>query len=488
MPKDADLEIVSSSVGGSGSGSSGDGPARLMRSDDRTELDTGDYPHVTAHVNVESGSGTISDVDTDTFDIYEDGSEREVVSLEFIDDALDLVFVFDDTGSMGGEIDGAKAGVTDLTDSIDSRDLDARYALVSFKDDVEVDQRFTSRASNLKSSVDQLRASAGGDAPEANFDAIERALALDWRSDAQRVIVDITDAPSHYAGDGSGFSDYTFGEVASDLRDAEVTFISVGPDEENRTDSLKSLAGEVGGLWTDISGVRSSSTFGSSSPDNFQRVLERISSLIASTYVLTYFSCAPPGERTDVEIALDHSDYRRATDTARVDVPGRFDLHPDCKRAGGVTDEGGAETDTDEPSITKVDESEEETGETPGITQIDDASGSDGTPSVTRDDGGTPGVTSAADEPDETLGLVLMPDRTEVRAGEEVAITVRDGNGSRLEGATVEAPNDAAETDRRGTCRLTFSEPAEATITATKAGDDSVEYESTTETITVREA
>lgn len=472
MSKDADLEIVSSSVGGGGSRSSDDGPARLMRSDERTELETGEYPHVTAHVNVESGSSTISSVNTDTFDIFEGGSEREVISLEFIDEALDLAFVFDDTGSMGGEIDGAKAGVTDLTDSIDGRNIDARYALVSFKDDVEVDQRFTARASSLKSSVDQLRASGGGDRPEVNFDAIERALDLDWRADAQRVIIDITDAPSHYAGDGSGFSDYTFGKVASDLQDAAVTFISVGPDKENRTDSLKSLAGEVGGLWTDISGVRSSSSFGSSSPDNFQRVLERISSLIASTYVLTYFSCAPPGKRTEVEIALDHPDYRRDSDTAVVDVPERFDLHPDCTNATGVT-----ETGTDEPSITKVTDSEEEVDDTPGVTRLDDPN-DDEALSVTRVD----------DEPEEPVDLVVMPDRMEVTVGEELTVTVRDGSGERLEDATVEIPSDDTRTDRRGTCQVTFKKPGEKTVTATKVGDDDIKYTTTTATITVYES
>lgn len=467
MSRDATIEIVSSSVGGSSSKSStNDGPAKLMQSGGRTDLDTDEYPHVTAHVNVDSPSGTVKGLGEETFEVRENGEEREITSFEFIDDALDLAFVFDDTGSMSREIDGAKAGVTDLTDSIDNRGIDARYALVSFKDDVEVDQRFTTNASRLKSSVDRLAASGGGDVPEANFDAIERALDLDWRSNAQRVIVDITDAPSHYRNDGSGFSEYTFDDVTQHLREGDVTFISVSPDQENRTDSLKSVAGDVGGLWTDISGVRSSGSGGS--PDNFQRVLERISSLIASTYVLTYFSCAPPGERTPVEIALDHSRYRRVSDTGRVDVPSHFERHSDCLSGGGGVVKEETESDKD----------------TPGVTKLDATETADEPPKVTKTDDG-PGV-SAVDDAEDVVDIALVPDRDTVDRGDSLSVTVRDETGSRLEGVTVTGASGEAQTDSRGTCQLTVTEVPEETITATKEGDGT-EYGSDSVTVTVRE-
>jgi Mg-chelatase subunit ChlD/uncharacterized protein YceK len=438
MSQNATIEVVSSSV--KGGSSDNEGPAKLMRSGDPTNLDTADYPHVTAYVNVDSASGTIRGLEEETFEVHEDGDEREILSLDFIDDALDLVFVFDDTGSMSAEIDGAKAGVTELTDSIDARDINARYAIVSFKDDVEVDQSFTSRASHLKSSVDQLSASSGGDVPEANFDAIERALDLNWRKNAQRVIVDITDAPSHYRGDGSGFSDYTFDEVTQHLRETEVTFISVGPDQENQTDSLKSVAGAVGGLWTDIRRVRTAS--GNDAPDNFQRVLERISSLIASTYVLTYFSCAPPGKQTPVKITLDHPDYRRVSDTARVNVPGKYDLHPDCSSIGDATKY-----------------SEKSTDDTPSVTKLNEDDTKDSEPKVTK-----------LDPPSEVIDIALLPEQTEVKRGQALTVTVRDEDGSCLEDVTVEAPNSTGTTDSRGTCRITLTETPEATLTATKEG------------------
>jgi len=465
MSRDATIEIVSSSVGGTSPGvDSDDGPARLMRSGGQTDLDTDDYPQVTAHVNVDSPAGTVKELSKNTFVIREEGEQREITSFELIDDALDLVFVFDDTGSMNSEIDGAKAGVTDLTNSVDNRNIDARYALVTFKDDIEVDQRFTTSASNLKSSVDRLTASAGGDVPEANFDAIERALDLDWRSDAQQVIVDITDAPSHYRGDGSSYSDYTFDEVTRDLRKAGVTFISIGPDKENKTDSLKSVASEVGGLWTDIKGVRLSGS--KDAPDNFQRVLERISSLVASTYVLTYLSCAPPGEQTPVEITLDHPKYRRVSDTGRVNVLDHHDLHPDCLKDEKLIEE--KESTTEAPGVTKLD-TDEESDDPPGVTKSDD----------------TPGV-SKVDEGTEVVDIALIPDRDTVSKGDQLSLTVRDETGSRVESAEVRAASETAVTDSRGTCKVTLNKVPQETLTVIKE-DDEMEYGSDSVTITVEE-
>lgn len=458
MTRDATIEIVSSSLGeGSSDGADRGGPARLMRPDDTTELETKEYPEVTAHVNVESADGAIDEIHREHFRVTEDGDPREVVSFDYLSDALDLAFVFDDTGSMGPEIDGAKAGVTDLTDEIDETGVDARYALVSFKDDVEVDQRFTKRAQSLKSSVDVLQASAGGDGPEANFDAIERALELDWRPNAQQVIVDITDAPSHYRGDGSGYSDYTFGEVAEDIREANVTFISIGPDRENKQSSLKSLAGEVGGLWTDINDMRSGIFSSGSGSENFQKVLDRITSLVASTYILTHFSCTKPGTAADVEITFDHPEYQTVSDTASLSVPSHFDLHPDCKPGGDRIPEPEPKEKDDGPAVKKL-EPDETDDDPPGVVAVDN-------------DGDAPGVTRTDDEAaeDQTALAIIADDR--VPTGSRLQITVRDQTGARVEGVTVEAGTKTATTDSRGQCHFTFDTSGDITIRAEKSGN-----------------
>jgi len=60
------------------------------------------------------------------------------------------------------------------------------------------------------------------------------------------------------------------------------------------------------------------------------------------------------------------------------------------------------------------------------------------------------------DESGVTTGVVLLPDSEHIGVGEELTFTVRDGTGSRLEGATVRADGDKVETDSRGRCALRF--------------------------------
>lgn len=465
MPESISLEIVASGIGESTSERSSDeGPAKLMRPDEGVNLDTNEYPRVTAAVNVETDDGTITGVSTDRFSVYEAGTEREVVSLGHPNEKLDLTFVFDDTGSMSSEIGGAKAGVTDLTDAIDEKDIDARYALVTFKDDVEVDQRFTKRAGRLKSAVNELQARGGGDAPEDNFDAIERALELQWREEATNVIVDITDAPSHYRGDGSGFSEYTLDEVAEDLMKDELTFISVAPNKESPVDSIKTLTSKVDGLWTDIAGLRSGlfrSFSSSETSENFQKVLERITSLLASTYTLTYFSCTPPGEKREVTIEFTHPEYGSASDDARVSVPSRFDLPPEC---------------------------EEET--TPTVSRVSDAEkleeGPTDSPKIAEAEGDDAPDVSLVDDSEPVTDVAILPDATEVAPGDEVELTVRDENGDRVTGATVKTPEQTVQTDERGTCTLEFTEPGEVTVTVSEVSGDR-SYGSDSVTISVVE-
>jgi len=55
---------------------------------------------------------------------------------------------------------------------------------------------------NLKS----LKASGGGDGPEAQTAALAEALNMDWEENAAKMVVLITDSPPHGIGeDGDGF-------------------------------------------------------------------------------------------------------------------------------------------------------------------------------------------------------------------------------------------------------------------------------------------
>lgn len=123
----------------------------------------------------------------------------------------DIAFVIDSTGSMSGEINTVIANIREFVDALAAADIDYRLAGFSFGDEVPYRKKisFTNNADAFKNWVSSLVAHGGSDWPENPLDSIISAGSeLSWRADAQQIIMLITDAPAHVAGDG-GDSDTT---------------------------------------------------------------------------------------------------------------------------------------------------------------------------------------------------------------------------------------------------------------------------------------
>jgi hypothetical protein len=109
----------------------------------------------------------------------------------------DIVFVIDDTGSMS-KIDQVKTEVNTLTDTLSAEIPDARFGLVTYKDEPETDLELTSDVSAFKDHINALYADGGGDWEEDVEDALVMAYGSSWRSDnVAKVVVLIGDAPPH---------------------------------------------------------------------------------------------------------------------------------------------------------------------------------------------------------------------------------------------------------------------------------------------------
>ena len=118
--------------------------------------------------------------------------------------ALDLAFVIDATGSMGDELRYLTDEFEHIVERLESRypGVDLRFGLVAYRDrgDQFVTRRFdfTRSAQEMQRRLAGLRASGGGDYPEAMDEALEAALDLDWRTGtAARVAFLVADAPPH---------------------------------------------------------------------------------------------------------------------------------------------------------------------------------------------------------------------------------------------------------------------------------------------------
>lgn len=134
-------------------------------------------------------------------------------------DAIDVVFVIDTTGSMGGIIGATLEKARDIATRLSTSARSARVGLVEYRDYGDnIMARTVSPLSNdllgFSAALDSLWASGGGDWEEAVYSGIVTALAEDWRPEAARTIIVMGDAPAH---DPEVHTEYTSGQVADFL-------------------------------------------------------------------------------------------------------------------------------------------------------------------------------------------------------------------------------------------------------------------------------
>jgi hypothetical protein len=205
---------------------------------------------------------------------------------------LDVVFSIDATGSFGGEIDALQTDLSHrIVPALESSVPDVAFAVVRFEDmpyppfGAETDLPYTlltavttdaARVSSAVAALD-LPLGNGGDIPEGGYEALYQIatgeglsesgleLASAWtghaaigggtapgvgfRSGALRVVVHVTDAPSHdasdYAGTISGAHSAT--ETTTALRTSSIHFIGVASGDDARP-QLESLARATGSV------------------------------------------------------------------------------------------------------------------------------------------------------------------------------------------------------------------------------------------------
>jgi hypothetical protein len=119
---------------------------------------------------------------------------------------VDVFFLADNTGSMGGVIGNAQRGATAILDDLpDTYRFGAgRYVGDPVAEGLSpsfayaTNQALTFDKAAVQTGIDGWFARGGGDGPEGNFFGLQQvAETADWRPDAQRLVVWFGDAPSH---------------------------------------------------------------------------------------------------------------------------------------------------------------------------------------------------------------------------------------------------------------------------------------------------
>ncbi len=124
---------------------------------------------------------------------------------------LDLVFVVDNTGSMGPYIANVKTKILEIIRTIKKEEMvhRLRVGLVSYRDHPPEETTYVTRkyelspdTSKIESYVMQMDASGGGDGPEAVSTALQVMNKMEFLNESGKIAVLIGDAPPHGVEDG----------------------------------------------------------------------------------------------------------------------------------------------------------------------------------------------------------------------------------------------------------------------------------------------
>jgi len=270
-----------------------------------SQMDISNFPEVTIYVSVTDVNGKpVTDLPMDGFQLFEDGVQViDVLDFAGVGQSrpVDIVYVFDTTGSMSEEIDGAVSTSIQFANELQSTGRDCRLGLVTFSDSVlavyNPDDTLMSDPEEFKNAVSRLYAQGGEDDPENDYGAIKRAMQMEFREDTQVIFILITDAPPHRYGDspddGQIFNDpdLTKERILDLLRARTISVYSVTSDEPDFVE----LANETGGTFYDIE----------RNPD-FTAIIENIGEVIATQYRITYRSPRPSydGTQRTIEVKI----------------------------------------------------------------------------------------------------------------------------------------------------------------------------------------
>ena len=114
---------------------------------------------------------------------------------------VDIFFLADTTGSMGGAINSVRNAAASLLTTTSTYGS-VQWAVGEYRDvgdafAYRLNQQFTSTQSAVTSGINQWSAAGGGDLPEANLYGLQEAAGANWREGSTKILVWFGDAPGH---------------------------------------------------------------------------------------------------------------------------------------------------------------------------------------------------------------------------------------------------------------------------------------------------
>ena len=184
---------------------------------------------------------------------------------------VDVVFLVDTTSSMHDEIDSVAKNIEAFADRLRSKGVDFRLGVVSFNDiysippgeDCAVEESFTENVSTIKSCLEKIASEvprsrgSGGRGPECGLEGIMKAMTMDFREDAGKQIIAITDADFHNkpeTTEGDYASYLETDDVVAKLKEGGFTLSAVTKTSGSPYAEWKAITDATGGETLDIKG------------------------------------------------------------------------------------------------------------------------------------------------------------------------------------------------------------------------------------------
>jgi FHA domain-containing protein/integrin beta-like protein len=281
----------------------------------------------------DSNGQPVGNLRLDNVKVFEDGKPAKILDFRGMGQGrpVDIVFVMDVTESMQPYIDAVKQNIITFAQDLAANNRDYRLGLVTFEDYVvskypdcncAYRDKFTSNVHEFVQWVSGLHASGGGDIPEDQLDALAYASSFPFRPEAEGILILITDAPPHHAGDGSQFTqhdqayydhhprntqvtDLTGGDAAAMLKKNGLTLYAVVPPPFIAPEYQETVDATHGRSYNIIT-----------EQGRFASLVREIGRSIATEYSLTYRTPRPIEDGTNRAVELELS-YKGQNGTAR---------------------------------------------------------------------------------------------------------------------------------------------------------------------------
>ncbi|HPD33485.1 MAG TPA: OmpA family protein [Candidatus Kapabacteria bacterium] len=211
--------------------------------------------------------------------IYENGVQKKIISIEKIKTpekiAVDFIFIVDKTGSMQQYIDGIKNNIVNFTQKLVKRGIDYRLGLILFSDEIERVYQPTTNVYEFLGWISSVKAFGGGDEKENALEALNQSSKINFRKEATKVDVLITDAPFHSRGEtGDGRTNFTMDDIITILQREQIRVFSIVPEKLTQ---YSTFSKKTRGTNYDIEYP-------------FSTVLDNFSSQLTNIFIVTYNS------------------------------------------------------------------------------------------------------------------------------------------------------------------------------------------------------